>query len=369
MHRHVAVECLAFSADFQETRHDAHPPNPSPVQRMDSLTQITLGAAVSVAVMGRRTAAWKAALWGGVAGTLPDLDVLVDHGDAVLNMVLHRAESHALLYLALLSAPMGWLVARTHGQPQLLRRWWLAMALALLTHPLLDALTIYGTQLWLPFTDNAVGVGSVFIIDPAYTLPLLLGLGWALSGHRWGLRANGVALGVGTAYLAWSVLAQAWVGTHAQRSLQAAGLPSQQVLVTPAPFSTLLWRVVAMDGPRYHEGFYALADGGRPIAFAAFDSGQALATQHANHPQVQRLARFSDGFYRVKEEGGHLWLTDLRMGQEPGYVFHFDIGPPLSADQPTPPPATQHSLRADIGAGLAWLWARMWGADVAPPGR
>jgi inner membrane protein len=336
---------------------------------MDSLTQIALGATVSVAVMGRRTAVWKAALWGGVAGTLPDLDVLIDHGDAVLNMVLHRAESHALVYLALLSGPLALLVARIHSEPKVLLHWWLAMALALLTHPLLDALTIYGTQLWLPFTDNAVGVGSVFIIDPAYTLPLLVGLGCALSGRAWGLRANGMALAFSTAYLAWSVLAQAWVGTHAQRSLQAAGLPSQQVLVTPAPFSTLLWRVVAMDGPRYHEGFYALADGGRLIQFDAFDSGQALTQQHAQHPQVQRLARFSDGFYRLQERDGRLWLTDLRMGQEPGYVFHFDIGPPLSAQQPTPPVAIQHSLRTDVPAGLAWLWARMWGADVLPPGR
>lgn len=336
---------------------------------MDSLTQLALGASVSVAVMGRRTAVWKAAVWGGVAGTLPDLDVLIDHGDAVLNMVLHRAESHALLYLALLSGPLAWLVARIHHEPHLQRRWWMAMALALLTHPLLDALTIYGTQLLLPFTDNALGVGSMFIIDPAYTLPLLVGLACALMGRAGGLRANGVALTFSTAYLAWSVLAQAWVGAHAQRSLAAAGLPGQQVLVTPAPFSTLLWRVVAMDGARYHEGFYALADGGRPIRFDAFDSGQALAQQHAQHPQVQRLARFSDGFYRLQARDGRLWLTDLRMGQEPGYVFHFDIGPPLSAQQPTPPVATQHSLRTNVPAGLAWLWARMWGADVPPPGR
>ncbi len=51
---------------------------------MDSLTQIALGAAVGVAVMGRRTAVWKAALWGGIAGTLPDLDVLIDLCDRVL---------------------------------------------------------------------------------------------------------------------------------------------------------------------------------------------------------------------------------------------------------------------------------------------
>ena len=68
---------------------------------MDSLSQAALGAAVVVAVMQRRTAVWKAAAFGAVAGTLPDLDVFIDHGDAVLDMVLHRAETHALLWLTL----------------------------------------------------------------------------------------------------------------------------------------------------------------------------------------------------------------------------------------------------------------------------
>ena len=66
---------------------------------MDSLTQIALGSAVAVAVMGRRTSVRRSAAWGAVAGTLPDLDVLIDHGDALLDMVLHRAESHSLFYL------------------------------------------------------------------------------------------------------------------------------------------------------------------------------------------------------------------------------------------------------------------------------
>lgn len=83
---------------------------------MDSISQAALGSAIVLATMGRRTAAWKAALWGAVAGTLPDLDALIDHGDALLNMVLHRAESHSLFYLALASAPLGWLVARLQGE-------------------------------------------------------------------------------------------------------------------------------------------------------------------------------------------------------------------------------------------------------------
>src|SRR5690606_8935126 len=110
---------------------------------MDSLTQIALGSAVAMATMGRRTAVWKAALWGAIAGTLPDLDAFIDHGDAVLNMVLHRGESHALFYLTLFAPLLAWLVSGIHREPALFKRWWLAMWLVLITHPLLDTMTVY----------------------------------------------------------------------------------------------------------------------------------------------------------------------------------------------------------------------------------
>ncbi len=87
---------------------------------MDSISQLALGASIGIAVMGRRTAAWKAALWGGVAGTLPDLDVIFDHGDAVLNMVLHRGHSHSILWTMIAGALIGLVAARVHGQWYLL---------------------------------------------------------------------------------------------------------------------------------------------------------------------------------------------------------------------------------------------------------
>jgi inner membrane protein len=336
---------------------------------MDSVTQVLLGASVGVAVMGRRTALWKSALWGGLAGLLPDLDVLIDHGDPILNMIRHRAESHALLLLTLLAFPMAWGVSRLHRQPQLYGRWWWALMLALVTHPLLDLMTIYGTQVFQPLTDEAYGLGSMFIIDPVYSLPLLAGLAVALRVKTVGraLRINGWALAFSTAYLAWSALGQAWVTQHARQSLQAQGLPSHHLLVTPAPLSTLVWRVVALDGERFHEGFYALMDGGRAIRFVAHERGGVLATQHANHPQLQRLARFTDGFFKVQRHGENLVVTDLRMGQEPDYVFSFDIGPPLSAGQ-TYPVAEQRSRRMNVGEGLQWLGQRILGRDVPSPG-
>lgn len=340
---------------------------------MDSVTQVLLGASIGVAVMGRRTALWKSALWGGVAGLLPDLDVLLDHGDPILNMIRHRAETHALLLLTLFAWPMAWGVSRLHRQPQLLSRWCAALWLALVTHPLLDLMTIYGTQVFQPFTDEAYGLGSMFIVDPVYSLPLLVGVTVALRIKTVGraLTINGWALAFSTVYLAWSALAQWGVTQHARQSLKAQGLPSQQLLVTPAPLSILVWRVVALDGERFHEGFYALMDGGRAMRFVAHERGDALATRHADHLQLQRLSRFTDGFFKVKTEGQgegeRLVVTDLRMGQEPDYVFSFDIGPPLQAGQ-THPVAQLQSRRMDVEVGLRWLGQRMLGRDVPPPG-
>src|SRR5690606_29152631 len=192
---------------------------------MDSLTQIALGSAVAVAVMGRRTAVWKAALWGAVGGTLPDLDAFIDHGNAILNMTRHRAESHSLFVLTLLAPLLAWMVSRLHGEAALFKRWWLALWLVLITHPLLDTMTVYGTQLLQPFSDYPFAVGSIFIIDPVYTVPLIVGVVAALRlGSARGLMWNKVGLMLSTVYLAWSVGAQQYATQMARASLQEEGV-------------------------------------------------------------------------------------------------------------------------------------------------
>lgn len=333
---------------------------------MDSVSQLALGASIGIVVMGRRTAVWKAALWGGIAGTLPDLDVLVDHGDAVLNMVLHRGHSHSLLWTSIAGALLGVCAARLHGQWLNWRRWSLAMWLAMATHPLLDAMTVYGTQLLQPFTDEAYGVGSMFIIDPLYTLPLLVGVVLALRrpvayGLKWNLRL----LAFSSAYLVWSMVAQSWVQSQVQSALRAQGIQAQTLLITPAPLNTVLWRAVVVQGDHYLEGYYSLCDGGRPVRWTAHLRGSDLMQTQAHHPHVQRMMRFADGLVRLRIENGNLWLTDLRMGQEGAYVFDFDLGPPLAPGQ-TPPAAVQHSQRPPVQESLQWLWARMWRADLPP---
>jgi inner membrane protein len=336
---------------------------------MDSLTQIALGSAVAVAAMGRRTAVWKAALWGGVAGTLPDLDAFIDHGDDLLNMVLHRAESHSLIFLTLFAPLLAWGAAQLDRPPggASWRRWTLALWLVLVTHPLLDAMTVYGTQLLLPFTNHPYGVGSVFIIDPTYTLPLIAGVIAALrlNDTGRGLRWNTAGLALSTAYLLWSMGAQWHVERVARSSLAQQGIAVQGLLVTPSPFNTVLWRLVATTPSSYHEGFYSLLDDAPTVRWTAYPRGGDLIDRHGGTEPVARLAAFTHGFYRLSPTAdGRLHITDLRMGQEPRYIFNFDIGP---LDAVGSLPARQLSQRPDVAAGLSWLWQRLQGRDIPSP--
>ncbi|WP_029000170.1 metal-dependent hydrolase [Azohydromonas australica] len=335
---------------------------------MDSLTHVVLGAAIGVAVTGRRVAPWKAALWGAACNTLPDLDVLIDHGDAVSNMVLHRGHSHSLFWLTLLAPLLALVASRLIGGVGW-RRWWLATGLALVTHPLLDLMTVYGTQLLQPFSDHPYALGSLFIIDPGVTLPLVVGLVavlWRRSerSRRW--NATGLALAV--AYVGWSAVAQQQVQGLALASARAQGLAPQRVLVTPAPLSTLLWRVVLVQDGRYHEGFRSLLDPGERIEFEQFDRGAALAPLLHPVEAAQRIRDFSHGFYKLSRTGEELLITDLRMGQEPYYVFGFVVAR-QDADghvRPLPRP-WQVGGNIDAGRGLAWLLPRILGRPLPPP--
>ncbi len=339
---------------------------------MDSLTQLLLGASVGVAVMGRRTRPARAAAWGAVAGTLPDLDVLVRHGDPILDMVLHRAETHAFFWLTLFSLPFALAVARLHGETDRWRRWWAALWLALVTHPLLDLMTVYGTQVLLPFTNQAYGLGSVFIIDPLVTLPWLVGLVVALRAatpqRAW--RANAVGLALGVAYLGWGAAVQQQVLAQARDALRAQGLPASQVLVTPTPFNSVLWRVVSVGQGQYHEGFHSLLDAPGPMRFDTHSQGLPLAAALPGHNGLQRIRQFSDGFWALQAAAdGRLLLSDLRMGQEPHYVFRFALARRDAAGAAWVPinPSEAAGGRGPLGDSLSWLWKRMGGVPVPPP--
>lgn len=340
---------------------------------MDSLTQITLGAAIGVATMRRSQPIWKSALVGAVIGTLPDLDSFVDFGDDVMNMVRHRGESHSLIYQTLAAPVIAIVIALITRTSGLFYRWVLAAWLILVTHAGLDAMTVYGTQLLLPYTDHPFGVGSIFIIDPLYTLPLLIGLLATLAsrGSR-RLRFTTYGLVLSSAYLAWSFAAQQYVVHQVLASPALQGLSRDRLLVTPTPFNTVLWRVIAMREGVYQEAYVSLADRfvdpPVPLKLRDLPRGAALEAETRAFDAANRIRNFSHGFYALEERDGRVRITDLRMGLYPWYVFSFDFAQRRAGRlEPVVPFNVGDGRRGPVGDVLNWIWQRAQGRDLPPP--
>jgi inner membrane protein len=323
---------------------------------MDSLTQLTLGAAVGEAVAGRQFGR-RAMLWGAVCGTFPDLDVFIPLGDAVRDFTYHRSFSHSLFVLALLTPLFVWLILKLHpGTRDLRARWAWLVGLVFLTHVLLDCFTVYGTQIFWPFITTPVGWSTVFIIDPLYTLPLLVGVLAILAWRSNPAKARRLNR-------AWTVGAKLEVERTARDALVDMGLDAAPLLTTPAPFNSLLWRIVVMTDEGYLEGFRSMLDGDAPVRFTAYPSDRALIHGLETDATVRRLQWFSKGFYRVTEDDGGVVISDLRMGLEPHYVFSFRVA---ELGNPHPRPVTPVLLPGirDFSR-LRWVWARIGDPEVS----
>jgi inner membrane protein len=331
---------------------------------MDSVTQVVLGAcAAGVAVpAGQRR---KALAVGAALGTLPDLDVFIDFGGAVENFTYHRGFSHSIFVLLPL-ALLIWLLLRRWWRPVQTApgRWLAAITLALVTHPLLDAHTSYGTQLWWPLSTPPVSWSTIFIIDPLYTLPLLLATLLALlrPASRWSGHALAGGLLLSSVYLGWSWLAKDLAEQNARLALHQSGLADAPIFSVPAPFNTVLWRVVVMTDNGYLEGFDSLLVDEGAMRFDAYPSDTEALRQAGDIWAVNRLQWFANGFVKASRWDDQLVISDLRMGLEPHYVFSHVVA---RHGNPHWQPVTTRLIRPsyDTTVLLRQVWQRIWHAN------
>ena len=332
---------------------------------MDSLTQIALGSATAalVAPAQHRRAALAA---GAILGTLPDLDIIplfLVRVDAVAFVTWHRGPSHSLLVLAVAGWLLWLLLRRTWGPVrEAPGRWFWAIELALLTHPLLDAFTVYGTQLFWPLPARPTMVASIFIIDPIYTVPLLAAClaAWWLRARRsagWCLLA-GIMMGL--IYLGWSLAAKAIVERDVRSILASKGLQGAAYFSVPMPFTTLLWRVVVLTPDGFLEGERSLVADRTPMSFRSYASDHASLRAVAALASVQRLNWFTHGFLKAERRDGRLVLSDLRMGAEPDYVFRYVVAELDKKGNWRPKPVERLESAFEDRSRLGKLWERIW---------
>ncbi len=336
---------------------------------MDSVTQFTLGAAVGAAMLGPRVGMRKAALVGGLMGTVPDLDTFLPSPDPVTSFTSHRGFSHSLIVQALVTPLFAEPLVRVFRDLKDKRvLTYLAVYLIFATHALIDGMTVYGTRLFWPIYEHPVGVGSIFIIDPLYTIPLLFVTLWALLLNPASLRFKGWlkgALLVSTLYMAGTAVLQQWAGKQAQAWLDTQGIDPERTLSIPTPFNVLYWRTIVMDGPRYLNLYHPLI--GEGVTVYAHPRHPELEGCLANTGAFRELTAFTKGFYSMEETDGKIVFSDLRMGLTPNYVFRFKLGEMKEGlPRAVNPPTREPTVRGTNG-DLDWLLAGINGDHTVRP--
>lgn len=330
---------------------------------MDTITQALLGGAVGFAV-GGKTSRRKAMLWGAGIAVLPDLDVMIPYDNDLDSMTFHRSWTHSWFVHTAIAPVMAALLQRL-DKTFTFSTWWLLIWLVLVTHAGLDALTVYGTQLFWPLMPPPVSGGSVFIIDPTYSIALLAGFLAILL--RPGASSSNKVMRYGFAfsclYLVWGFGAQQWVGHQARQALAEQQIDYKHIQVSATAFNTVLWRILVVDQDTYYEGYRSLFDATQAMQFKHFDRGGELISKTQSLPALQRIDWFTQGLFKLEKQGDQIIATDLRMGMEPAYFFRFKLAEDNGHGVE---PATPNRVRIDPSRrqGLQWVWQRIWNPAV-----
>ncbi|MEZ4720493.1 MAG: metal-dependent hydrolase [Flavobacteriales bacterium] len=285
---------------------------------MDSLTQIVLGAGVGEAVLGKKVGN-KAILWGAIAGTIPDLDVLANFfTDELTATEMHRGFSHSILFAILMAPLLGWLASRIHKKANLdWKPWSWLMFWSLVTHPLLDAHTNWGTTLLWPL-DYKFAYNNIFIVDPLYTLPFMVCVIWAMTLKRDNpkrSRINRLGLIMSTSYMALTIVSKGIGYYHFTKSLDNQGIAYERMMTNATVFNSILWNATVETEDEYLLGYYSLFDGSGEVEFMHFDKNHNALGDMADEDIVKRLAKISRGWYIVMKDGDKAYINDMRFGQ------------------------------------------------------
>lgn len=288
---------------------------------MDLLTQGLLGGTLALAAAPRKDSR-KAVAIGFAAALLADADVFIQSGDdPLLNVEFHRHFTHALIFIpagALLAALLLWPLLRKQVA---FKRIYLYALLGYATSGLLDACTSYGTHLLWPFSDTRIAWSIIAIVDPVFSLLLLLAL---IAGfkYRRPMPAR-VGLTLAGAYL----LLGLWQHHNAlQSALELAasrGHEVQRIIVKPTIANLVLWRSVYLSGGHYHVDAIRIGPGPKRIypgaAVPRFELDRDMPDVEAGTVMardIERFARLADDFV-VRDPQRDRVLIDVRYSMLP----------------------------------------------------
>lgn len=281
---------------------------------MDSLTQIVLGAAVGEAVLGKKVGN-KAMLYGAIAGTIPDLDVYYGKlFDTVTALEIHRGFTHSIFFSVIFGFIFGWLIS-LYEKKATTKDWFKLMFWGFITHPILDAHTTWGTQLFWPL-DIRLAFKNIFVIDPLYTLPFLVFLLLAMFQPKGTLKRRkytNLGLLISTSYMALTLVFKAITYTKFTQALKEQNIAYKEIETKPTPLNSILWSANIDTEDAYLIGYYSFFDT-KPIEFYSYPKNHELLEEYKEDISVKKLIKITKGWYTLHQQDDALYFNDLRFG-------------------------------------------------------
>ncbi len=310
---------------------------------MDSITQASLGAAVGYLCWNKEIGA-KALVAGAVIGTIPDLDILAYPVlDQVQRLYWHRGESHSIFFVLLGGLATGFLVQRYCFRKKInLQKTFLGVLLIYATHILIDLFTIYGTQLLAPVSRTGFGYGNFFIIDPLFTLALVVGItGAAVLKADWGKRFNIAGLAIASLYTIWSFFIQSVAEAKFSNIRATLEVEITRQMTTAAPFTTFLWRHLAETPDGFLIAYWSVFDAPEKDIELHYIPKQANVIEPVKDSRTFLAVEwFSKGWWCVINSDEHTAkVVDLRFTEIPA---------------------------ATRGSHLYWKWPFAWKFNLDP---
>ncbi len=295
------------------------------ILKMDSLTHIVLGAAIGEAMLGKKIGK-KGMLWGALANSLPDIDVVANFfADPVNALLIHRGITHSFFFALVISPILAYLFYKTHLKlPAKYKDYLLFFLIAIICHDVIDVFTSYGTALLEPFSHKRFSANSIFVADPLYTLPLLVSFIILLILKRGSAKrklVNNTGIILSSFYLLLTFINKINVDHIMQQNLKEQKIDYTDYMTTPAPLNNALWYMIAKNDSDYYTGYYSIFDSDKKIPFRKLPTNERLLENFPDDPVIEKLKFFSNGFYSVnKKDADEIYFNDLRFGQAAGWA-------------------------------------------------
>lgn len=309
---------------------------------MDPVTQGVLGAVVTQSQVKPKQLA-QAACIGAIAGMAPDLDVLIRSAtDPLLAIEFHRHFTHSLFFI-----PFGALICSLVLYPLLGKRWQLSFKYVYLwsfigyaTHALLDACTSYGTQLLWPFSSQRFAWDTISVVDPAFTLPVLILC--FLACRRQSKRFIYASLAWMAIYMSIGHLQHDRAKALGWELVQERGHDVQRLEVKPSFGNLAVWKVI------YETPTHFYVDAVKPgfsqsrtwtgDHIEKLDLNQHFPWLDQDSRQAQDIARFSwfSGDYVAVDPLNELQIVDVRyslLPQDIKPIWGIKVSPHAATDE------------------------------------